>query len=243
MNSKRESAVIEFVGLAGVGKSTISHRVAEILEQRGWRVEQPTYSVDHGMRAWQRLLLKFRLVTAEAIFHPASAVRSAKAILATRQASAADVIRLTVNWLFMSSLLRKTDGRAEVHIFDEGLLNALWSIGFSARSADTPRILGELARQRSTPVVVALIEADIAAVRARLDLRKNGQSRLERTGPADDVWDRARQALQQVKATLQTLTDDGADIEVVAVRNRGSEDLDALANRLAVAFEELLGSR
>jgi len=48
--------------------------------------------------------------------------------------------------------------------------------------------------------------------------------------------------LQQVKATLQTLTDEGADIEVVAVRNRGSEDLDALANRLAAAFEELLGS-
>ena len=181
-------------------------------------------------------------MTAEAIFHPACAVHSAKAILATRQASAADVIRLTVNWLFMSSLLRKTDHRTGVHIFDEGLLNALWSIGFSARSADTPRILGELARQRSTPVVVALIEADIAAVRARLDLRKNGQSRLERTGPADDAWDRARQALQQVKATLQTLTDEGADIEVVAVRNRGSEDLDALANRLAAAFEELLGS-
>ena len=242
MTMQRGSAVIEFVGLAGVGKSTLSHRVAEILQQRGWQVEQPTYSVDHEMRAWRRLLLKLRLVTAEAIFHPACAVHSAKAILATRQASAADVIRLTVNWLFMSSLLRKTDHRTGVHIFDEGLLNALWSIGFSARSADTPRILGELARQRSTPVVVALIEADIAAVRERHDLRKNGQSRLERTGPADDAWDRARQALQQVKATLQTLTDEGADIEVVAVRNRGSEDLDALANRLAAAFEELLGS-
>jgi len=181
-------------------------------------------------------------VTAEAIFHPAGAVRSLKAILATRQASAADVIRLTVNWLFMSSLLRKTDCRTGVHIFDEGQLNALWSIGFSARSAGTAGILAELARQRSTPVVVALIEADIAAVRARLDLRKNGQSRLERTGPTDDAWKRARQALQQVKATLQMLTNEGADIQVVAVRNRGREDLDALANSLAAAFEECLGS-
>ena len=242
MNMKRGSAVIEFVGLAGVGKSTLSHRVAEILQQRGWHVEQPTYSVDHEMPAWRRLLLKLRLVTAEAIFHPAGAVRSLKAILATRQASAADVIRLTVNWLFMSSLLRKTDCRTGVHIFDEGQLNALWSIGFSARSAGTAGILAELARQRSTPVVVALIEADIAAVRARLDLRKNGQSRLERTGPTDDAWKRARQALQQVKATLQMLTNEGADIQVVAVRNRGREDLDALANSLAAAFEECLGS-
>ena len=68
------------------------------------------------------------------------------------------------------------------------------------------------------------------------------QSRLERTGRTDDAWERARRALQQVKATLQMLTDEGADIQVVAVRNRGSEDLDALANRLAAAFEEFLGS-
>src|SRR2546430_15319521 len=140
----------------------------------------------------------------------------------------------------MSSLLRKTDHRTGVHIFDEGLLNALWSIGFRAASADTPRILGELARQRSTPVVVALIEADIAAVRARLDLRKNGQSRLERTGPADDAWDRARQALQQVKATLQTLTDEGADIEGVAGRNRGSGGLGGLPHSRAASFGALL---
>ena len=89
-------------------------------------------------------------------------------------------------------------------------------------------------------MLVALIEAEIAAVRERLDLRTNGQSRLERAGPADDAWERARRALQQVKATLQMLTEEGADIQVVAVRNRGSEGLDALANRLAAAFEEFL---
>src|SRR5438034_6556976 len=57
-----------FIGLPGVGKSTLSHRVAEMLQQRGWRVEQPTYSVDHEMHTWERLLLKLRLVSAEAIF-------------------------------------------------------------------------------------------------------------------------------------------------------------------------------
>jgi hypothetical protein len=242
MTTQHRSAVIEFIGLAGAGKSTLSHRVAAILQRRGWRVEQPTYAVDHEMRAWERRLWKVRLVTAEAILHPASAVRSARAILATRQASAADFIRLTINWLFMCSLLRNTDGRPGVHIFDEGLLNALWSIGFSAGSAGTGAILGELARQRSTPVVVALVEADIAAVRERLELRKNGQSRLELAGLAADAWDRARRALEQVKATLQVLASEGADIEVVTVRNRRGEDLDALANSLAGTFEEVLRS-
>jgi hypothetical protein len=241
MKTERRSVVIEFVGLPGAGKSTLSHRVASILQQRGWQVEQPTYSVDHEMRTWERLLLKLRLVSAEAIFHFACAVPSVKAILATRQASAADFIRLTVNWLFMSSLLRKADRRTGVHIFDEGLLNALWSIGFSATSPGTAGILGELARQRSTPVVVALIEADITAVRERLSRRKHGHSRLERVGPTDDAWERAQRAFQQLKATLQLLTDDGADIQVVAVRDWGSADLDALVYRLAAAFEACFG--
>src|SRR4029077_17947708 len=106
MTLKRRSAVIEFIGLPGVGKSTLSHRVAEILQQRGWRVEQPTYSVDHEMGTSERLLLKLRLVLAEAFFHPARAVRSVNAILATRQASGADFIGATINWRLIPSLLR-----------------------------------------------------------------------------------------------------------------------------------------
>jgi len=238
---KRRSAVIEFIGLPGVGKSTLSHRVAEILGQRGWRVDQPTYAVDHEMRYWERLLLKLMRVSAEVIFHPAHALRSVRAILATRQASAADFIGVTVNWLFVSSLLRKSDRRPGVHIFDEGLFNVLWSIGFSASSPRTAPLLKELAREGST-AVVALIEADVAAIRERLDLRKHGQSRLERAGATDDSWEQAGRALQQVKATLQMLADEGADARMVAVRNAAGENLDALANRLATTFEEWLGS-
>src|SRR3989454_12616145 len=112
----------------------------------------------------------------------------------------------------MSSLLRKADRRTGVHIFDEGPINALWPIAFSASSAGTAGILGKLARQRSTPVLVALIEAEIAAVRERLDLRTNGQSRLERAGPADDAWGRARPAPRQGKAAPRVASRGGGGI-------------------------------
>src|SRR2546430_8317182 len=62
MTMQRGSAVIEFVGLAGVGKSTLSHRVAEILQQRGWQVEQPTYSVDRSEEHTSELQSQSNLV-------------------------------------------------------------------------------------------------------------------------------------------------------------------------------------
>lgn len=236
-------ATVEFIGLPGVGKSALSHRVAEILQQRGWRVEQPTYATDHEMHTWERLLLKFRLVSVETVFHPVRAVRSVRAILATQQAGVSDLIHVTVNWLFISALFRKAERREGVHIFDEGLLNALWSIGFSAGSWRTVEMLLRLARQRSTPVVAAIMEADMSAIKERLDLRENGHSRLEETRFVEDGWKRALRALEQVKATVRQLTEGGADVRVVIVHNQEHDHLDALANKLAAAFEEILTSR
>jgi thymidylate kinase len=239
---KREWAVIEFVGLPGSGKSTLSRRVAEILQGQGLRVEQPTYVVDHEMQTWERYLRKFWLVSTEVILHPLQAIGSVRAILGTRQASASDFVGVTTNWLFMSSLLRRAELREGVHIFDEGLINALWSIGFSASSGGTSRILGALAGQRMTPVVTVLIEADIATVKNRLVQRQNGQSRLERPVPPDGAWDRAQQALEQVKDTVRALAAAGAEVRVISVRNQGPEYLDADAERLAAQVKAILNS-
>ena len=231
--------VVEFVGLPGVGKSALSHRVAEIMQQRGFQVEQPTYVVHHGMHRWERYLLKLLVVPAEMVLHPAHAARSARAILRTRQSSAGDFIGLTVNWFFMCSLLRRAKARGGVQFFDEGLVNALWSIGFRASADNTPRILEELARQHSSDVAAALIEADIPTVKERLASRKNSESRLDRAS-RDDDWGRAAVALEQVKATLRALADQGAPIRVIPVRNDRVEQLEENARYLAAAFEQML---
>ncbi len=240
MTRKNGWASLEFVGLPGVGKSTLSHRVAELLQRRGWPVEQPTYSADHEMRAWQRQLLKVRLVSAEAVLHPGRTATSIRAILATRQAGALDLIRVAANWLFVSSLLRQAQHREALYIFDEGLVGALWSIGFSARSTGTGRVLQELARQRPTPVVVAVMEADVETIAQRLRRRKDGDSRLERTVPIRDGWERGLRALQQIKATLQTLIDEGVDIRLAVVQDPRPEDLANIAAGLASTVEGLL---
>ena len=242
MTTNRSWAAIEFIGLPGVGKSTLSHRVATILQRKGWRVAQPSYSADHEMRAWERHLLKGWLVSTEALLHPIRTARSVRAIRATRQSDASDFIRVTVNWLFMSSLLRRAEHQEGVHIFDEGLLNALWSISFSAGSAPRAAMLETLARQRSTPVVVAVMEADIPAIKERLAHRANGDSRLERTALTQDGWERGLRALQDVKATVQTLIDEGTEIRVVVVRNQREDDVEALATGLAATLETMLGS-
>jgi len=231
--------VVDFVGLPGVGKSTLSHRVAEIMRRRGFRVEEPTYVADHRMRPWQRYLLKVLVVPAEVVLHPATAARSVRAILRTRQTSTGDLIGVTVNWFFMCSRLRRTRRRAGVHLFDEGLLHALWSIGFRARADETPRILQELASQHPGGGVAALIEADVPTVKERVARRANGDSRLDLTS-RDDDWGRAAVALEQVKATLRARFEQGAAIRVIPVRNDHAGELDENAEYLAAAIEQIL---
>ena len=243
MTGMRRWAVIEFIGLPGVGKSALSHRIADILERRGWRVEQPTYATDHELSTWERYLLKLRLVAAEVMRHPWRAWRSLRAIAMTRQARAMDFVGVSVNWLFVSALLRRAQRRGGVHLFDEGLLNTLWSVGFSANAADTVAILGRLAREAPPPLVATFLEADHATIRQRLGRRKNGHSRLEQTGMAEGDWSRAHRALEQVKATVQLLVDGGEDLRIITARNQERERLDALAGDLAAAFEDILTAR
>ena len=43
----RDTEFIEFYGLPGSGKSTLSHIVAERLRSEGYAVEEPSYDIDH----------------------------------------------------------------------------------------------------------------------------------------------------------------------------------------------------
>lgn len=50
--------VLDFFGLPGCGKSTVSHLLAERLRNAGYKVYEPSYDLDHNLWAWKRKLKK-----------------------------------------------------------------------------------------------------------------------------------------------------------------------------------------
>ena len=56
--------VVEFVGIPGAGKSTLSHAVAEELRRRGQHVTEPTRDLTHRSGTQRRILSKLVEITA-----------------------------------------------------------------------------------------------------------------------------------------------------------------------------------
>ena len=125
-----ENLLVTFVGLPGTGKSTLCARVAQLLRQRGI----PCRVLEES--AYRKYRNKVGWLAREVIGHPWRAVCSLRAILATGQPSVLDLVKMVVNWFCLSFLIRRAARAGGVSLFDEGLFQALWSIGLGARNPD-----------------------------------------------------------------------------------------------------------
>jgi hypothetical protein len=236
---------VEFVGLPGVGKSTISGNTARSLAERGITVREPVrwLSDRSGLRPTLRGILgKSLLVARELLAHPADSVRAIRVIRATGQPSFSVLLRVTANWLMQCSLLRRSSAQPGVHLFDEGLFQALWSIGLEGRPGAVRQIARALGAASPLPDGVAIVEADVQAVARRLQERKGHESRADRWQRDDaGTLDRASALLREVLDVLAGL-DEARRPWIVRVGNRSPEDAAASARQLAGEIERRAAS-
>jgi len=224
---------VEFLGLSGAGKSTVSHRVAERLRDRGFPVSEPTLSLAL-MRG--RGAVKALYVAREILFHPRDSLLTLKAVRSTRQRFPV-LVRMGFNWLMLSSLKRTL--RPSLHLFDQGAFQALWSIGLEGRRGAVRHVGRRLVASVPAPHVVVVVEAETSVVEHRLKLRNGHESRA-------DLWDSAalRQSLrtmEEVKAILHKTSAQPGGPRVVLVTNERDDDAEIVADRLALEIERLAG--
>ena len=232
--------VVEFLGLPGSGKSSVSHRVGEILAGRGLPVSQPTFTLDHGPGKVRRTLLKSRYVSGEALLHPGESLRSARALRATGQDSGRLVFKMLFNWLLVSALIRRSRRVRAVHLLDQGIYQALWSIGLGGDDGCVTRAGAMLGASMPSPDVVAVIEADVATVAKRLEARGGRHSRADGWRASDtDAFRRSTSLLEETKDQVRKARDRGAAVRLVSVDNSRDAGLDTEALRLARDIEQL----
>jgi hypothetical protein len=118
---------------------------------------------------------------------PAASLRAALRI-ASATRSPSDAASRSLQWLVTQHLLARAHGRPGVAVFDEGLLQALWSIG---SRGDVGRLLGSLDGAMGPgapngdapwigPDIVVAVEVPSAVALERLELRGSHHSRIER---------------------------------------------------------------
>ncbi len=223
----RPGFVVEFLGLPGVGKTTLALEVAKLLLDLPVR---SAYGHVRGRNWVVRRLYSTRDIVRLALQRPHYVVRSARAIQDSRQRSRYDGLKVTNNWLNVSALTVASGRAPHITLFDQGMFQALWSVGYSAAAAERSPQLADLGALMPRPDLVILLRADLATVRRRLHARGGQESRLDAVTHAEASQLEAAAALLDALLTVARAeavalleVDAGAD-DVLAVNARTVAD-------------------
>lgn len=172
---KDNTVFLEFYGLPGSGKSTISHLVAEELRKQGKTVKEPTYDTDHrysgGVRKGIKLLKLIRYV----LVSPKK-YKSIKKLIKENGYTGLDVISQVAN--IAPKLWEYDHARADYVLFDEGLTqSAISLVKNEGSSSENERTLYNLCKQRRVRKLFIKVSPETAIM--RMARRDKHDSRIE----------------------------------------------------------------
>ena len=218
-----ETFTIEFVGPPAAGKTTLSAAVTTQLRAQGYACSEPTKAIGTHDRA-VRIPKKLRLLAERLIRTPKTCLRDASAIYHTKQRQHRDTVRVLFNWLYVCGLSRhKTD---EIAVFDQGLFQALWSIGFRSELPWADSIRSVHLPEPISPDFVVLVRADADTLKRRLGASHDSETRVT---DRDDIQ-RGIDGIDHIETLLAEQTDSMAGPGYITVDNSGATDIDSVAN-------------
>jgi hypothetical protein len=236
----RAGLVVEFVGIPGAGKSILARRACELLRAAGVPTTlhaHPTVPLPAPSNPVAKAVSYLRYAPPFARLgarHPGALLRAAAAVRATRQRSAMGYFKVLHNLCKTSLLVERCRRQPGVHLVDQGTLQTLWAVAFSARApgALTPaRASGALA---ALPDVAVVVTAESEDVRRRLAGRLVAIGRLEERMRADpSVLEDAAAAFRAVDALIAAIGRAAPALRVVHVANAGEGDVEGRARLLA----------
>jgi hypothetical protein len=170
---------VELVGIPGAGKSHLAAAAAAELAARGIPVAQPQAQLGPSVPVGRRLARKSVTCAASALVSPGTTARVVRGIVRSHQPRQADVVGRLVQWLVAQDLTGRTARWAGVSLLDEGLVQALWSIGVRGNVEPVLRVLDTSARWHAPDLLVVVGVAPELAL-SRLAARPSRHSRTQR---------------------------------------------------------------
>ncbi len=236
-DSSKHGLVVEFLGLPRAGKSTLSHRVAEILASRGLSVDEPAYRVAHELGRPRRSIRKGMAFVTGVITEPRRVAGSLRVIRASHQRSRADYLKNLLNWVFVSHLIRERTGHNQVRLLDQGIFQAIWSVLLSAGNANLADLADAAMRVAPSPAMVVMLEAS----EPRRAARSGGPSRVH-ADPGRYSGEAAASTYREVKAAVRRHAEGSDRLRAIAADNDDDDGLErnaaAIADEIRATLEE-----
>lgn len=173
------ATIVEFVGLPGTGKTTLSQEVVKELTNVGIPVFEPTYNLETSPRII-RVILKSRYLASGFLQDPYTGFALFRDVLKIDQHSTIDYIRVLFNLLYVTSVVTTYKSGNGACILDQGPYQGIWSVGFSS-SDGWSNIIDRFSKllQDKSPDLIVFVEADEKIISDRLHERIEGDTRFE----------------------------------------------------------------
>jgi len=200
-----EAVYVEFIGLPGCGKSTVSHLVAEMLREKGYLVIEPSYEMDHCLSPVCRKMKKCLNVVCFFCGHSVEFFRVRRMI---SENAGKGYLRHMAN--IISKLKLYLDNKKAIFIWDEGILQSVVSL--SMNEIDVLKIAKELLGEKK--LISVYIETDIITALKRMAERETNDSRVEKE---NDISKKYAMMLAYKKNMESFITD-------IKIESRKAED-------------------
>lgn len=237
--------VVELFGLPGSGKSSLAKELLGISADIGLPMNLPVASVGPAVPPLPRRARKLGLAAGQMLQRPIPSFVTMRSIV-MNQRPRTEALSRCVQWAITQRLLTSAGRSPGVHLFDEGLLQALWSVGLRGDVTPTLRTLEQRSGRYAMPDLVVTLHASIDEIEDRLAARLSRHSRLqERLDPIVRTRELARGAelVGSLVAWWKHIAPGPG--RLIEIRNHPGRDLhgDAVAQLDMIASRAHLASR
>ena len=174
--------IIDFYGIPGCGKSTISHLMANLLRKQDFIAYEPSYELDHGNHVYIRKIKKIAMSIQWSLLNIMKIIRIYK-LVNNHRLPFSELVNEIVNIAVKAYFVDKYKDRGGKYylIFDEGLTQAV----ISMRNSNSATIRNELMNLESIIyggeyAYRVYLNVDIETAMQRLEGRLEKDSRVER---------------------------------------------------------------
>jgi thymidylate kinase len=223
--------LVEFCGLPGAGKSLVAAALVDELRRRGIAARCGRAAVDPGVRRARRLPRKAAAAARAVAAEPTGTLRACVAV-ARSQRRPTDRAARALQWAATQGLFRAARRVPAVHVFDEGIVQALWSAGLRGDLGSALAALDAGATWLG-PDVLAVVDVAPCIAARRLEGRASSHSRTERLSSAERPreLEAGDELLRGLVERWRRSAPPGA--EIATIENADDRPRDAEVSRLA----------